>query len=228
MEFFWESLNHTIQKILLRHGIFTFSNKFKHFWKNILFVDFDIDSLKTGNSHKVLTNKHFKIIFLFESFDFVSTWTNSHPEIGCLSEICVNDLNSFFYSSILALIFTSGIGKSVFTHFKEIISEEESSDRILNGFHHLKDILKNSIWALIVTLNVNTSNSDQKIKSWNNVWCVLNCLIKVDHSSTSSKVILEIVLEFWIKSNYTSHVVENCHKQDVIVSGWQQWCLEFC
>lgn len=56
MELLGEALDHTVQKILLRHGIFAFSDKLEHFWKNELFVDLDVHSFKTGNSHEVLAH----------------------------------------------------------------------------------------------------------------------------------------------------------------------------
>lgn len=160
MELFRETLNHTVQKILLWHGIFTFSDKLKHFWKNILFVDFNVNSFKTWDSHKVFSDKHFKIILLFKSFSFVSAWTDSHPKICSLSQVGVNNFNGFFDSSCFSFILASCIGKSILTHFKEVISKEKTSNWVLNSFHHLKNIFKDSVWALIVTLNINTSDGD--------------------------------------------------------------------
>lgn len=177
MEFLRETLDHTVQQILLRHWVFTLSDKFQHFWKNVLLVNFDIDSIQTADSHQVLTYKHFQIILFLLSFGLVPARANSHPKIRGFSQVGMDYLNRILYASCLWLILASCIWKSVLAHLQEIVSEEKSSDWILDGFHHLKDVLQNSIWSFIVTLDVYATDCDQEIQSWNDIRCVLDCLI---------------------------------------------------
>jgi len=108
----------------------------------------------------------------------------------------MNDFNGLLDSSIFGFKFTSCVGQSVFTHFKEVVSEEQTSDWVLDCFHHLENVLQDSVWAFVVALNVDASDCDQQIKSGDDVGGVLNGLVQIDHSSASSEIVLEIVLEF--------------------------------
>lgn len=66
-----------------------------------------------------------------------------------------------------------------------------------------------------MTLDVNASNCDHEINSGNNVGGMLNCLIQINHEPSSSEIVFKVIFEF-------SHVIENSHIQNVIVSGREQ------
>jgi hypothetical protein len=82
MELLREALDHTVEEILLSHGIFGFAEQFDHFGKHLCLVDSHIDSLETADSHQVLADQHFEILTLFHLLSFVLSTSDSHPEMG--------------------------------------------------------------------------------------------------------------------------------------------------
>jgi hypothetical protein len=108
----------------------------------------------------------------------------------------VDHFNCLLHTSVFSFILAAGIGESVFAHFEKIVSEEESSDGVLDSFHHLEDVFKDSVRAFIVALNVDTTDGDEEIKPWDDAGGVLDGLVQVDHSSTSAEIVFEVVFEF--------------------------------
>ncbi len=108
----------------------------------------------------------------------------------------MDHFNRFFHTSVFSFIFAAGIGESVFAHFEKIVSEEESSDGVLDGFHHLEDVFEDSVRAFIVALNVDTADCDEEVKPWDDAGSVLDGLVQVDHSSASAEIVFEVVFEF--------------------------------
>lgn len=57
----------------------------------------------------------------------------------------MDHFNCLLNTSAFSFILAAGIGKSVFAHFEKIVSEEESSYGVLDGFHHLEDVFEDSV-----------------------------------------------------------------------------------
>jgi hypothetical protein len=46
-----------------------------------------------------------------------------------------------------------------------------------------------------MALNVNAASCDEQIKARDYFWCVLHCLIDVDHPAASTRIVFKIALE---------------------------------
>ena len=215
MELFWEPLDHAIQQVLLGHSVLALPDQFQHLGKHVLLVDLDVDSLQTGNSHQVFTHEHLQVVLFFQSFGLVTTRADSHPQVGGLLQVGMDDLNGFFDSSGLGLVLASCIGQSVLAHFQEVVSEEQPSHWVLNGLHHLENVFENSVRSFVMALNVHTANSDEQVKSGNDVGGMLDSLVQVDHSSASSEIVLKIVFEL-------------CFSLKIYLSCSQRWPWREC
>ena len=79
MELLWESLNHAVQQILLRHGIFGPLDEFQQFGQHEILVNFDVQPFQTADPHQILSNQHLQVISLFFSFILIPSSSYAHP-----------------------------------------------------------------------------------------------------------------------------------------------------
>lgn len=96
---------------------------------------------------------------------------------------------------MLPEIFGVFIRESIFAHFEEVISKKETSGRMLDSLDHFKEVEKYFLCSDFVSLNVNGSDCDEKVESWNEFSRMLYRFIEIHHFSASPVFFSEILFE---------------------------------
>jgi hypothetical protein len=82
VELLREALDHAVQQILLRHGVFGPLDEFQQLGQHNCLVNFDVQALQTANPHQILPDQHLQVILLLLPFVLIPSSSDTHPQIS--------------------------------------------------------------------------------------------------------------------------------------------------
>jgi len=123
-------------------------------------------------------------------------------------------------SPFSGLSYSESLSGSLSFHLKEVVSQEETSDRLLDSFYHIKEISQNKFDRGLFRGDVSGADCDQKVKPWDYVASVLDGLVKVAHFSAFSLLLDEVVFK-------ESKLIESHHIKLEVVPWGEKRSLKF-
>jgi len=103
------------------------------------------------------------------------------PKSVHLAHVLEDEINRIIHIATLTFEGSVLIGKDIFHHFHEVVSQEKTAGRLLNSLDHVEKIFQNQLDGCLFSLDVGRSDRDQKVEPGDNRSSVLDHLVKVGH-----------------------------------------------
>lgn len=136
-----EGLDNTLHKVLLGEGIFADDDDVEDARQHNLLVDVVCDAFETAQSDDILTNGDTELVPFNLSLLSVfvrGKMLKTHPEAVHLRHVLKNELDGVVDVAASPLILVIFVWQNIFHHLEEIVSQEESSGRLLHSLHHVE------------------------------------------------------------------------------------------